>query len=1116
MAIYKPSNCVPFMDSWDLRENHNLQFELNTNNTVCVGYKLKLLDSKNSVIYEGENYTTFKTPQYNGNVIEIPFIVVGAPADISNFADNVIYYVGPTETEEEKWVCKKNDAITEVTNFFNGYQNQPYKWLVSLTQGTAQRDYDMTLSSGHIVGSVPTRIQSELSEYIYKDNYIQLYDNAGNPIGSRVLIDSYDHTYGYIYPIEGSFTQASIDRAATFKIYKGSNDPEVISVSRIVKAATTAEISVWNRDSDYPYYFRSTVGASGKIDGITINVGDSILVKNQTNAAYNGVFTLQSKAGDSPSSEMVWSRSTAANTWAKITNNTFYVSNGSTVNKGKIFEAINGKDKNALGTIDETPITFREEQPVEIYPSKDDGNKTIGKIFKTNETSYDVLNVAAGTADGIKMSGVYLYANPNTEAWEPDENGDFKQTFNNNVRDIPNGYINYGGLLYSALSGCQDAGYGTSPSYFVQKNDMILVKNEENLKYNGIFVLKDIQTVVKNSSYYSSVTLIWKRYEFKDGWSGFSRSIIPMPIYDKSTAPTISTVKNYCVSAQNGTFNETNIVFEEHTDGLPKYFYKNVYVRPFIGLESGMRFNYEHDNVTGEIQNVEINTDNWYIRYVYEQGGINPPDFIPDVDTYKITSNFKTSDENPFYAFDTPEVSISISNSYGGGSGDTYDNPITISTRVINANATYNQTNNKQWVNYQWTLINSALNDYRQTDITYSGEIQCDFAGIEKNSIKSGDIFVNSYIYQLILTIEDELGNKISRTKYVKIGDDIEVTTNPFEQNVEQKFNCDLHNFEVAFGVINDVIPQNKNGEIVYEEGSMIIPDETDTFSNTTDNKTIYAAQIYEQTEVGSGTGFYSNLPIPQSDNFTLNSEHSDLSPYFEGEILRYDIFIGDNKNPKSVVITTNTDTKTDDSGITVENENRNLISVKYDELSNNYEWRTKQPIIYSMQDADYNASANYDYLDTEQAYVYETVPASQDAPVLDYLNLKWEYNSRKDGFTGSPFVSWTPEDESFGILARNAIKQKYQADGLLISVAKKENNEMNMLPSQAEAVSLKWQDKGHGCFFVNDVNAGNNHSGRQDFANQDFAFNVVVENYKDVSAVLTATMFQNGVKKDN
>ena len=57
MAIYKPSNCTPFLNALDLTEAQDVQCELNTSNVNVVGYKMRILDNKNKVVFNGKNFT---------------------------------------------------------------------------------------------------------------------------------------------------------------------------------------------------------------------------------------------------------------------------------------------------------------------------------------------------------------------------------------------------------------------------------------------------------------------------------------------------------------------------------------------------------------------------------------------------------------------------------------------------------------------------------------------------------------------------------------------------------------------------------------------------------------------------------------------------------------------------------------------------------------------------------------------------------------------------------------------------------------------------------------------------------------------------------------------------
>ena len=57
MAVYKPSNCVPFLSCWDLTKDQYISCELNTSNEAVTGYKIKILDNDNNTIFEGSEFS---------------------------------------------------------------------------------------------------------------------------------------------------------------------------------------------------------------------------------------------------------------------------------------------------------------------------------------------------------------------------------------------------------------------------------------------------------------------------------------------------------------------------------------------------------------------------------------------------------------------------------------------------------------------------------------------------------------------------------------------------------------------------------------------------------------------------------------------------------------------------------------------------------------------------------------------------------------------------------------------------------------------------------------------------------------------------------------------------
>ena len=437
MAVYKPSNCTPFLTCLDLTKAQDITCELNTSNELVTGYKIKILDNNNDVIFEGKKFDPINPDGYensglNGSTLTLPLIIEGAAINNNTIGyQNGEYNIkDPTSTE------------FDATRFSNGYINQPYKWEIILEQGNttgvkADKYYDMTITQGKVLGSTKNRIQSYLSENIYKDYFIQLSSNTSK----RVLINSYDHTYGYLYPQENKFTDGEIAAANYFEIYKFSNDPDVIaagsqvvyainqSMNKVIIGGKTSS-TTWGSNLVYPYYFEQVFEGLSRsytaqndipnsafdpeMDGFLVT-GTNVMVKGETDAnAFNGIFTLNSisekERGVEVNGEtktvydltLKWLRSTPGNTWANLTNAVFYVQNGT--DHGTRWQV--NTDAQTVGTINQTPVIFIPEKPVEIYTDKTKGyekSKTRGKIFK-NTTSKVYIRPFAGVSNGMRFS----------------------------------------------------------------------------------------------------------------------------------------------------------------------------------------------------------------------------------------------------------------------------------------------------------------------------------------------------------------------------------------------------------------------------------------------------------------------------------------------------------------------------------------------------------------------------------------------------------------------------------------------------------------------------------------------------------------------------------------
>ena len=367
----------------------------------------------------------------------------------------------------------KNIKKEIITGFYNGAPNQPYKWQISLAQGEydttpdklGSKWYDMTITTGKVIGSTADRIQGLYSEEIYKDYYIQLntapYDVDASPgsvadfmVGTRMRISSYDHTFGYVYPVEGSFPEKVMTDGIGgkipeyFSIYKWPNDPEVVAAGRKVDYATTQTVNQKIGEHAIKQNFALESGSNvyctqiyeGKVEekNININLYDAqakdgawainattlLICKEMDGSNYsplNGVYKMVSldyKEADNATT-IRWQRTAEADTIADMLGRVYYIQYGSSA--GINYE----NDLGANATINSSPIQFKIEKPVEIYLEPADDNadyyaksyrdiknrKHFSPIFKTTKDQIFIrpfVGVNAGMRFTYKNNAGYF------------------------------------------------------------------------------------------------------------------------------------------------------------------------------------------------------------------------------------------------------------------------------------------------------------------------------------------------------------------------------------------------------------------------------------------------------------------------------------------------------------------------------------------------------------------------------------------------------------------------------------------------------------------------------------------------------------------------------------
>lgn len=973
MAIYKPSNCAPFMETWDLDKPQVITCELNTNNIPVTGYKLKILDSKNNPVYEDAKFKQLPAGYtgLNESELKIPF--------------------NPPKGGDDAGFIKEGDKYL----LRNNYPYQPYKWQITLAQGqitdggfnqlpTNNDAYDMTVVSGTIIGSTKDRIQSKLSEEIYADYFIQLYKNdKKTTVGERVLIESYDHTYGYLYPQKGEFADEQISQASYFQIFKNTNNVEYIKTNRIVNEITD----------------RNMIGATVSISGTDYITAD--FTPSASASKYYFTQTLKKKDDNNP--------------YAKVDN-----------------------------------ISI----PISAFC-----NSLISGSFVDGETLLLVKDQQDnGVEDGIKLS-----------------------------------------------------------------------------KYNGIFLFVSAEWVENESKDGKGyITITWQRPAMADTWAEF----LGQSFFVRRTAQNWDSM-----ATSSGTLGSTPLGFkpEEAIKIYPtettvdaqtfgeifKTVEKKAYIRPFVGLESGMRFEYLQGTTRNHINDVKINTTDWFVEHD------SIPALTPDVDTYSFTSFFKTSDENPFYAYNHAELKIEGFNTEG--SGEYIHN-----SRILDVSATYNPGTGVKasWSSYKWTLEDLLYGTIKETETQYSGTISAKFVGLE-----------NEHVYLLSVTVQDTLGR--IQTAQAVITIQVEFPPQPFK-DLKADFICNDAAVEIDMSVTGVVLPSSADAtyiDYLVKEGDgetagkipfvtadadkktyLVTNANTDHISYSATgvtiaylNDTINRDSLLEYNRMRFSGNLTGTLYGPSENTYVLASEHSGLSTYFEGPMIRVEHEIGVYRGVDSKTICEvglEPDTVSWKEGLTKANDKRGQLYaemaiyrqngsgyVKGKEVirSTGVTWRTElKSVVYAMNNNG-EPKGDFDYIDCDAVYEKGTDGTSTIKEGYKNIRGAGSYNSsaNPDDFgMGFCLAKDTGATGSFGFWSDKKLTQVTQADDSTICVESIED-EWNYWPENE--TQYYWCDKSaYGVYQQADVNATGNHSGRQELKGKTFTIQAMFQNFDPTQAGVT------------
>lgn len=727
MAVYKASNCTPFLGSIDLTFGQIAQCEINSSNSTVTGYRLEILDNLNNVIFSGErfspvpqrvrvdcidtNATEYTNTGLNGSMLTVPLIIRGSGNVNKDIFDaikatatsdsagnkselslaqcaNLIYYYNEkwykveikTEQSEGGSPTYSWDANpeTEIPNLSNGYVNMPYKWRITLAQGqkidTNEKTfdqqpkdpkwYDMGIAvNQQVLGSTVNRIQGPYSDKILSDYFIQL----------------------------GTYSNSTFTP-------KGQ---------RVIITSYDNYGYIYPREN---YITEEMLNG----DGTTENPP----------ATHFQIY--------------------------KETNEEKYVNSNRMVN---------------FATTTNIDIQINNKAPT----SKFNYNQTSGyyeQVYTATEAEYNAFKPLAslwgGGATDVDLTG-----------------GGTSILFMGNTT----------GVSETASEGT----LGTANAY------------------NGIFIFAD--KVYNNNN----MTLRWQRPSFANTWAEYLDQLF----YVKGGMYGSQNIQSK--ASDMGTLNSSPLAFtyeepieiysaEDLDDAqsdnqdkigritttvgaIAKNTNEYIYIRANNAVEAGQQFRYAtsiENNYSYNTRTIEyVSKEMWYINPLGD--GISP--IITPGTQYSIYSYFKGSDENPFYAYTTPEIKLNIENANDDkNNGDTIETQYTLASYILNATGTFSQEQNKTWRSFQWILTNRTLNYSITGEKQYSGAIEYNFSGLQ-----------DSMEYSLQLIMEDEWGNTLGVTKYFKIA----LGAEAYDYfPVTLTFDCDTQSVDIQFIRTGYIIPE--------------------------------------------------------------------------------------------------------------------------------------------------------------------------------------------------------------------------------------------------------------------------------------------------------------------
>lgn len=671
--------------------------------------------------------------------------------------------------------------------------NSTYKWEITLYQGnpdatstSSELTYsdlspeflDITIGSGKILGSTPNRIQVASADddnngpiyipagldnapIVLQGKYIELHNGASDSIfsgGTRTYIKTYDSVYGHVYPRTDVLTTADLDSVDHCQFFKYSSNPSEILNTDMVNfcfmdnitltgytISTEEEVSQrqwnsWTIDAS-----DNNVNISNRYIAIDDSVatysslirdGDLILLAKQTNAYQNGVYQINkiSALPEDPETHQKtthWclKRVTGYNTWADYLGKIIYCQNGTTGLRSINMQSLAA----AGGTL--WDINNATSGTSLLYFTQERPVLLFPQKLKNTFNLYNE-SVASTAHTDHKYNGTTVDGTIVSQG------------------DI----ILFNDAKIATVLSIDNTGYTTNTPTALTESGCYYITSGE--KYKELVLAINLTTTP------ASIDVSWELHT----------AVILKNTPEKTF---ISPWKTLQTNMKLALLNNKYVSFAKTTSS--PYTYKDPTRWITVTGFNDTVFYIKHNKLTIDPTNTS--------SLVPLQSYIKNDTAVPW--SYDIRSFFKTSDENPFYSYQTPYISLKKNNeTYSdlhivGGSFFFYVRPqysepasleflvynqeggtknlltidykaqAIVTGRSVKLEGLYNGLGQSSWESYQWTLYNMDGEIVQDTGKRYDKDMSVVFFGL------SNDL-AEQTLYRAILQIENNFGDIIT------------------------------------------------------------------------------------------------------------------------------------------------------------------------------------------------------------------------------------------------------------------------------------------------------------------------------------------------------------------